>query len=96
MATESRKFGPLYKEMCAHEGLYTLRKIGDALGVKAQSVVRFVSADANPTVSRAIEYLAAVDCTLAVVPKDIELPEGCTRLVPAVDAHRGPGKQDEN
>jgi DNA-binding phage protein len=97
MATETRKFYNVLKDLMERAGVKSSNYSAMArhLGMTPQGAKKTLVEDMNPSISRAIDYLDTLGMTLAVVPKETDLPEGCTRLCKTVDKREASVKARE-
>lgn len=97
MATESRTFANVLADEAGRCGVKSAAGLAERIGVSQSCAWRMVNGEGfNPTVSRAVDYLKPFGRTLAVVPAEGELPEGCTRLVKVVDKAKSKRKGKED
>ena len=88
MASETRTFGNVLRSLLEANGAKRVADMARTLEMAFTSAKYALDADANPTISRALDYLDKVGYTLAVVPKGSELPEGSTFLLKTKEKSR--------
>lgn len=76
MASETRLFGKWIREVLVAHGHRTNKAIGKLYGMSDVAAHKMTRECANPSISKAIDYMDPLGYALAVVPKGSELPEG--------------------
>ena len=91
MATETRAFGNTIADLLEDAGMKRVADVARFYGMSHPGAQKIVAEDADPSVSRANDYLAPLGYELAIVPMGAELPNGCTRIVGAKHKNRSKG-----